>query len=58
MDGEILRREAVQEKQELVKELQETLEASGRFQQMKAQAEAAEHQGQILQKVPIPINVI
>ena len=58
MDGEILRREALQEKQELVKELQETLEASGRFQQMKAQAEAAGHQNQILQKVPIPIYVM
>ena len=57
MDGELLRREAVQEKQELVKELQETLEASGRFQQMKAQAEAADHQGKILQKVPIPIYI-
>ena len=58
MDGEILRREAIQEKQELIKELQETLEASGRFQQMKAQAEAAGHQNQILQKVPIPIYVM
>jgi len=58
MDGEILRREAVQEKTELVKELQETLEASGRFQQMKAQAEAVGHQSQILQKVPIPIYVM
>ena len=58
MDGELLRREAVQEKQELVKELQETLQASGRFEQMKAQAEAAEHQGKILQKVPIPIYVM
>ena len=58
MDGELLRREAVQEKQELVKELQETLQASGRFQQMKAQAEAAGHQSQILQKVPIPIYVM
>jgi hypothetical protein len=58
MDGELLRREAVQEKQELVKELQETLQASGKFEQMKAQAEAAEHQGQILQKVPIPIYIM
>jgi hypothetical protein len=58
MDGELLRREAVQEKQELVKELQETLHASGRFEQMKAQAEAADHQNKILQKVPIPIYVM
>ena len=58
MDGEVLRREAVQEKQELIKELQETLEKSGLHAQMKAQAEAAEHQGQILSKVPIlPIYV-
>ena len=57
MDGELLRREAVQEKQELVKELQETLHASGRFEQMKAQAEAAGHQSEILQKVPIPIYI-
>jgi len=58
MDGELLRREAVQEKQDLVKELQETLQASGKFEQMKAQAEAAEHQGKILQKVPIPIYIM
>ena len=58
MDGDLLRREAVQEKQELIKELQETLQASGRFEQMKAQAEAAGHQGEILQKVPIPIYVM
>jgi len=57
MDGDMLRREAVQEKQELIKELQETLEKSGFHAQMKAQAEAAEHQGQILQKVPIPIYI-
>ena len=58
MDGEILRREAVQEKQDLIKELQETLEKSGLQAQMKAQAEAAEHQGQILSKVPIlPIYI-
>ena len=57
MDGDILRREAVQEKQELIKELQETLEKSGLQAQMKAQAEAAGHQGEILQKVPIPIYI-
>jgi hypothetical protein len=57
MDGEILRREAVQEKQELIKELQETLEKSGLQAQMKAQAESAEHQNTILQKVPIPIYI-
>jgi hypothetical protein len=58
MDGETLRREAVHEKEQLIKELQETLQASGRIEQMKAQAESAEHQAQILQKVPIPIYVM
>ena len=57
MDGELLRREAVQEKQELIKELQETLEKSGLYAQMKAQAESAGHQSTILQKVPIPIYI-
>ena len=57
MDGELLRREAVQEKQELIKELQETLEKSGLYAQMKAQAESADHQSTILQKVPIPIYI-
>ena len=58
MDGELLRREAVQEKQELIKELQETLEKSGLYAQMKAQAESAGHQSKILQKVPIPIYIM
>ena len=57
MDGELLRREAVQEKQELIKELQETLEKSGLYAQMKAQAESADHQSTILQKVPISIYI-
>ena len=57
MDGEILRREAVQEKLELIKELHDTLEKSGLQAQMKAQAEIAEAQGKILQKVPIPIYI-
>jgi hypothetical protein len=57
MDGEVLRREAQQEKEMLVKELQETLTKAGYHEQMKLQAESVEHQVTIMNKVPLPIYV-
>ncbi len=57
MDGELLRREAAEEKQQLIEELQETLTTSGYAEQMRIQAEAAELQGEILKRVPIPIYI-
>jgi hypothetical protein len=57
MDGELLRKEAVDEKKELITELQETLEKSGKYEQMKMQAEIIESQNTILGKAPIPIYI-
>lgn len=57
MDGEVLRREAVQEKEMLVKELQETLTKAGYHEQMKLQAESSEAQTKILDRVPLLIYV-
>jgi hypothetical protein len=57
MDGEVLRREAQQEKEMLVKELQETLTKAGYHEQMKLQAESAEAQNKILDRVPLAIYV-
>lgn len=57
LDGELLRREAAEEKQMLIEELQETLTQSGFHEQMKLQAEATEYQSKILERVPIPIYV-
>lgn len=58
MDGEALRREAAEERQQLVEELQQTLERSGYHEQMKLQAESAEYQEKILQGVPLPIYIM
>ena len=57
MDGEVLRREAQQEKEMLIKELQETLTKAGYHEQMKLQAESAEAQNKILDRVPLAIYV-
>ena len=57
MDGDVLRREAQQEKEMLVKELQETLTKAGYHEQMKLQAESAEAQNKILDRVPLAIYV-
>jgi len=57
MDGEILRREAVQEKTELIKELQETLTKAGYHEQMKLQAESVDNQVKIISRVPLPIYI-
>jgi|TARA_R100000005_G_C5002951_1_gene210883 hypothetical protein len=57
MDGELLRREAVQEKADLIEELQETLMKAGYHEQMKLQAESVDNQVKIIGRVPLPIYV-
>jgi hypothetical protein len=57
LDGDILRREAAEEKQLLLKELRDTLEQTGLQKQMEKQAENAEHMSKILQYVPTLIYI-
>lgn len=57
LDGEVLRREAIAEKEGLIKELRETLEESGRAAQMKKQKEAAEAIQDTFSKIPMIIYI-
>jgi hypothetical protein len=57
LDGELLRREGQQERDELIKELRETLEQAGHSAQMKKQVENSEAMQQMLRHVPIPIYI-
>jgi hypothetical protein len=57
MDGEILRRESQQEKDNLVKELRETLEQTGQQMQLKKQMENAEAMNKIFKQIPLPIYI-
>ena len=57
MDGELLRREAVTEKEMLVKELRETLEETGQQAQMKKQMENAKAMQEMFAKVPTLIYI-
>jgi len=57
LDGEILRREAVAEKEILVKELRETLEETGMQAQMKKQAENAKMMQETFAKIPTLIYI-
>jgi len=57
LDGELLRREAQQERDELIKELRETLEQTGQQAQMKKQMENAEAMQQIFKHIPVPIYI-
>jgi hypothetical protein len=57
LDGELLRREAQQECDELIKELRETLEQAGKQMQMKKQMENSEAMRQIFNHVPMPIYI-
>jgi hypothetical protein len=52
LDGEILRREAADEKEALIKELRETLEETGMQAQMKKQMENAEAMNKIFKNIP------
>jgi len=57
MDGELLRREGAQEKEELIKEIRETLEQTGLQAQMKKQMENSEAMSQILNRIPVPFFI-
>lgn len=57
LDGETLRREAVVEKEALIKELRETLEQTGQQAQMKKQMENAEAMNRMFNYVPTPIFI-
>ncbi len=57
LDGEILRREAVAEKEALVKELRETLEETGLQAQMKKQAENSKAMQETFRNVPTLIYI-
>jgi hypothetical protein len=58
MDGEILRREAADEKKQLLEEIRETLEQVGHAAQMKKQMENADAMQKMLQHVPNPIYIL
>lgn len=58
LDGDTLRREATQEKESLIKEIRETLEATGYQAQMKKQMENAEAMNAIFKHVPLPIYIL
>jgi hypothetical protein len=57
LDGEILRREAVEEKEALIKELRETLEETGMQAQMKKQMENSKAMQEVFSKVPTLIYI-
>jgi hypothetical protein len=57
LDGETLRREGTQEKDNLIKELRETLEQTGLQAQMKKHSENAEATHKIFKNVPTLIYI-
>jgi len=57
LDGEILRREAITEKEGLIKELRETLEETGMQAQMKKQMENSENMQKMFKNVPTLIYI-
>ena len=57
LDGEILRREAADEKKILIDEIRETLEQTGQQAQLKKQMENAEAMQNIFLRVPTPIFI-
>jgi len=57
LDGEILRREAIEEKEALIKELRETLEETGMQAQMKKQMENAKNMQEVFNRVPTLIYI-
>jgi hypothetical protein len=57
LDGDTLRREASAEKENLIKEIRETLEQTGYQAQLKKHMENAEAMGAIFQKIPVPIFI-
>jgi C4-type Zn-finger protein len=57
LDGDTLRQEATREKEDLIKEIRETLEETGQTAQMKKQMENVEAMQQIFQRIPLPIYI-
>lgn len=57
MDGETLRSEAQTEKEQLLTQLRETLEATGKRAQMEARNEVAENLQNVLGRSPLPIYI-
>lgn len=57
LDGELLRREGKEEKQELIKQLRETLEQTGLKAQMEKQAENAKMMQEMFSRIPTLIYV-
>jgi len=57
LDGELLRRESKEEKDELIKEIRETLEQTGLQAQMKKQAENAKYMNEVFSLIPNLIYV-
>ena len=57
MDGELLRREAIAEKEGLIKELRETLEETGQKAQMQKEMENAEAMNKIFKNIPTLIYI-
>ena len=57
MDGELLRREALTEKEGLIKELQATLEQTGQKAQMQRQAENAKAMQEVFKNIPTLIYI-
>jgi hypothetical protein len=58
LDGELLRREAEQEKKGLLDEIRETLEQTGYQAQLKKQLENTEAMNQIFKHIPVPIYIL
>jgi hypothetical protein len=57
LDGELLRREGITEKEQLIKELRETLEETGQQAQMKKQMENSENMQKMFRNVPTLIYI-
>lgn len=57
LDGETLRREGIAEKENLTKEIRETLEQTGYQAQMKKQMENADAMQKMFQHIPLPIFI-
>jgi hypothetical protein len=58
LDGDTLRREAAQEKDNLIKEIRETLEQTGNQAQMKKHMENAEAMQAMFKYIPIPFYIL
>jgi len=58
MDGDALRRESAQEKDNLIKEIRETLEQTGHQAQMKKHMENAEAMQAMFKYIPVPFYIL